>query len=111
MMDSLIVAVSQYLSLLHSGRGCCPSGFTFPDRTRWVWRCRRSWRWSRAGTPRRTPVLVVAGLLAGPAGWLAIVLYVLAGVMLATSAVSFCPLYALFGLRTRPEEKATSSAA
>ena len=57
------------------------------------------------------PVLIIAGLLAGPAGWLAIALYVLAGVMLATSAVSFCPLYALFGLRTRPEEKATSSAA
>lgn len=57
------------------------------------------------------PVLIVAGLLVGPAGWLAIVLYVLAGVMLATSAVSFCPLYALFGLRTRPEEKATTTAA
>lgn len=57
------------------------------------------------------PVLIVAGLLAGPAGWLAIVLYVLAGVMLATSAVSFCPLYALFGLRTRPEEKASTPAA
>jgi hypothetical protein len=43
--------------------------------------------------------------LVGPAGWLAIVLYALAGVMLATSAVSFCPLYALLGLRTRPEQK------
>ena len=57
------------------------------------------------------PVLVVAGLLLGPAGWLAIVLYVLAGVMLATSAVSFCPLYALLGLCTRPEQKATTPAA
>jgi len=57
------------------------------------------------------PVLVVASLLVGPAGWLAIVLYVLAGVMLATSAVSFCPLYALLGLRTRPEQKATTPAA
>ena len=56
------------------------------------------------------PVLVVTGLLLGPAGWLAIVLYVLAGVMLATSAVSFCPLYALLGLRTRPEQKATTPA-
>jgi hypothetical protein len=53
------------------------------------------------------PVLVLAGLLVGPAGWLAIVLYVLAGVMLATSAVSFCPLYALLGLRTVPEQKVT----
>ena len=57
------------------------------------------------------PVLVVAGLLVGPAGWLAVVLYVLAVVMLVTSAVSFCPLYALLGLRTRPEEKATTPAA
>ena len=47
------------------------------------------------------PVLVLAGLLVGPAGWLAIVLYVLAGVMLATSAVSFCPLYALAGAAYR----------
>ena len=57
------------------------------------------------------PVLIVAGLLVGPAGWLASVLYVLAGVMLATSALSFCPLYALLGLRTRPEQKATTPAA
>ena len=55
------------------------------------------------------PVLVVAGLLVGPAGWLAIVLYyALACVMLATSAVSFCPLYALLGLRTVPEQKVTT---
>jgi Protein of unknown function (DUF2892) len=57
------------------------------------------------------PVLIVAGLLVGPAGWLAIVLYILAAVMLATSAVSFCPLYALLGLRTVPDQKVTTSAA
>jgi hypothetical protein len=57
------------------------------------------------------PMLAVAGLLVGPAGWLAIVLYALAGVMLATSAVSFCPLYALLGLRTVPEQKGTTPAA
>ena len=57
------------------------------------------------------PVLVVAGLLVGPAGWLAVVLYVLAVVMLVTSAVSFCPLYASLGLRTRPQDKATTPAA
>ena len=49
-----------------------------------------------------TPVLFVVGLLVGPAGWLAIVLYALAGVMLATAAVGSCPLYLPFGLRTRP---------
>lgn len=57
------------------------------------------------------PVLVVAGLLVGPAGWLAIVLYVLAAVMLATAAVSFCPLYTLLGLRTCPLQKVSTPAA
>ncbi len=57
------------------------------------------------------PVLIVAGLLVGPAGWLASVLYVLAGVMLATSAVSFCPLYALLELGTRSEQKAAGPTA
>lgn len=54
------------------------------------------------------PVLVVAGVLVGPTGWLAIVLYVLAGVMLATSAVGSCPLYMVFGIRTCPTQKATT---
>ncbi len=48
------------------------------------------------------PVLIVVGLLVGPAGWLAIVLYALAAVMLGTAAVGSCPLYLPFGLRTRP---------
>ena len=56
------------------------------------------------------PVLVIAGVLVGPAGWLAIVLYALAGVMLATSAVGSCPLYMLFGLRTCPLQKVTTPA-
>ena len=56
------------------------------------------------------PVLVIAGVLVGPAGWLAIVLYALAGVMLATSAVGSCPLYTLFGLRTCPLQKVTTPA-
>ncbi len=48
------------------------------------------------------PVLVVAGLLAGPTGWLAIVLYTLAAVMLATAVAGTCPLYRMFGLRSCP---------
>ena len=56
------------------------------------------------------PVLVVVGLLVGPAGWLAIVLYVLAAVMLATSVVGTCPLYMLFGLRTCPSQQVTTPA-
>ena len=56
-------------------------------------------------------MLFRSGLLVGPAGWLAIVLYVLAVVMAATSAISFCPLYALLGLRTLPQQNATAPAA
>lgn len=57
------------------------------------------------------PVLVVVGVLFGPTGWLAFVLYALAGLMLATSAISFCPLYMLLGLRTRLLQKVNTLAA
>src|SRR5659263_570303 len=52
------------------------------------------------------PVLVVVGVLVGPGGWLAIVLYALAAILLATAAVSTCPLCMPFGLSTRPEHAA-----
>jgi hypothetical protein len=52
------------------------------------------------------PVLIVVGIVVGPATVLAWVLYALAAVMVATSAVSFCPLYALFGASTCPRESA-----
>lgn len=51
------------------------------------------------------PLLVVAGVLVGPGGWLAVVLYVFAAVMLVTASVGFCPLYAPVGLRTCPKPK------
>lgn len=57
------------------------------------------------------PVLIVAGVLLGPTGALAIVLYVLAAVMLGTAAAGACPLYMLFGLRTCPMQKVTTRAA
>jgi hypothetical protein len=57
------------------------------------------------------PVLIAAGVLAGPVGLLSIVLYVLAGVMVATAAVRSCPLYMLFGLRTCPVQKAATHSA
>ena len=57
------------------------------------------------------PVLVIAGVLVGPAGALAIVLYALAAVMLATSSVGTCPLYLPFGLRTSSLHKVTTPAA
>lgn len=56
------------------------------------------------------PVLVVAGVLVGPASVLAIVLYALAAVMLGTAAAGTCPLYMIFGLRTCPMKKVTAAA-
>jgi len=47
------------------------------------------------------PSLVVVGVLVGPGGALAITLYALAAILLATAAASTCPLYLPFGLRTR----------
>lgn len=55
-------------------------------------------RWIRALLI--APVLVIVGLVAGPTGALAFVLYALAAVMLATAAVGFCPLYAPFKITT-----------
>ncbi|HEY5160173.1 MAG TPA: DUF2892 domain-containing protein [Gaiellaceae bacterium] len=48
-----------------------------------------------------TPILIVAAILLGAGSIAGIVLFVLAGVMLATSAVGFCPLYTLFHIATR----------
>jgi hypothetical protein len=39
-------------------------------------------------------------------GTLATVLLVLAGIFVATSLISFCPLYAIMGLSTCPVKKA-----
>jgi len=40
-------------------------------------------------------------------GTLGLVLVILAGVFVATSFVSFCPLYAIVGLNTCPAKKTT----
>ena len=47
------------------------------------------------------PAAVVIGILVGPGSLGAVVLYVLAAVMLATSAVGYCPLYSVFHLDSR----------
>jgi hypothetical protein len=47
------------------------------------------------------PLLVIAALIVGVGTILGIVFLVLAAVMLATSAVGFCPLYTLFHINTR----------
>ena len=41
------------------------------------------------------PAAVIAALVIGAGGVLGIVLLAVAGIMLATSAVGFCPLYAV----------------
>ncbi len=47
------------------------------------------------------PLLVIAALIVGAGTILGIVFLVLAGVMVATSAVGFCPLYTLLHINTR----------
>jgi Inner membrane protein YgaP-like, transmembrane domain len=47
------------------------------------------------------PVAIVIGILVGPGSVGAIVLYALAAVMLATSAVGYCPLYSVLRLGRR----------
>jgi hypothetical protein len=47
------------------------------------------------------PVAIVVAIVVGAGSVAGIVLLVLAAVMLATSAVGFCPLYRLVGLDTR----------
>ncbi len=65
------------------------------------------------GTLDRVFRVIVAAIIAALyftgtlTGTLGLVLLVLAGVFVATSLVSFCPLYTLFGLSTCPvKEKA-----
>ncbi|MGA8248772.1 MAG: DUF2892 domain-containing protein [Nocardioides sp.] len=54
------------------------------------------------------PALVVIGLLVGPGGWLALVLYGLAVVMWATAAAGSCPVYSVLGLRTCPLQRVSN---
>jgi Inner membrane protein YgaP-like, transmembrane domain len=47
-------------------------------------------------------VLYFKGIIAGTLG---IILLVLAGIFVLTSLISFCPLYAPFGIKTCPIQK------
>jgi hypothetical protein len=47
------------------------------------------------------PIAIVVAVVVGAGSIGGIVLFVLAAIMLATGAVGFCPLYALFRLDTR----------
>lgn len=55
------------------------------------------------------PALIVAAVVIGPVGLLSILFYALAAIMLLTSAVSFCPLYAPIKMSTK--SKSTDTAA
>lgn len=50
------------------------------------------------------PALIVIAVVVGPTSLLSIVLYALAAVMLLTSAVGYCPLYAPLRLSTCPRK-------
>lgn len=47
------------------------------------------------------PVAIVIGVVVGPGAVGSIVLYAVAAVMLATSAVGYCPLYSVLHIGTR----------
>lgn len=47
-------------------------------------------------------ILILTGVLTGTWAW---ILGILAAVFVATSAISFCPLYTLFGISTCPKEE------
>ncbi len=55
------------------------------------------------------PVAIVVAIVVGAGSVAGIVLLVLAALMLATSAVGFCPLYKLIGLDTRSFRKVRHS--
>jgi hypothetical protein len=50
------------------------------------------------------PAAVVIGILVGPAAVGSIFLYAVAAIMLATSAVGYCPLYSMLHLSGRARE-------
>lgn len=52
------------------------------------------------------PAALIAALALGAGSVLGIVLLVVAGVMVATAAVGFCPLYAVLRLSTCPNKAA-----
>jgi hypothetical protein len=47
------------------------------------------------------PAAIIAAFAVGPGSMAGIVLFALAAIMLATSAIGFCPLYKLLHLDTR----------
>ena len=50
------------------------------------------------------PVAFVLALVVGPGSVGGIVVFAIAGIMVGTAAVGFCPLYAPFGFKTCPRQ-------
>lgn len=48
------------------------------------------------------PVAIVVALLVGAGTLAGVILFVVAGIMLATAATGFCPTYTVFGISTHP---------
>lgn len=48
------------------------------------------------------PIAIVVAVLLGAATFGGIILFAVAGIMLATSSSGFCPTYTLLGITTRP---------
>lgn len=46
------------------------------------------------------PAAIILAIVLGPASLAGIILWVVAGIMLGTAALGFCPLYALLGINT-----------
>jgi hypothetical protein len=50
------------------------------------------------------PVAIVLAFILGPGSVAGIVLFAVAGIMLASSTTAFCPTYILLGISTHPSE-------
>jgi Protein of unknown function (DUF2892) len=48
------------------------------------------------------PAAIVVALILGAGTVAGVILFVLAGIMLASAATAFCPTYTLIGISTRP---------
>jgi len=59
-------------------------------------------RWFRVAIALIVSILFITGTVTGTLG---IVLLAIGGILLATTIINFCPLYAIFGISTCPIEK------
>lgn len=59
----------------------------------------------RLRTTLVAPVAVILGILMGPASIVSIILYLVAGVMVATGATGYCPAYSLVHFDSRGQRQ------